>query len=255
MYFLIFAGDHKSCQLSSLHGGCETKNFYAITSISDLPFTSVVANQGLGVVGKGIGNPLPRIKRVQHRLCGGADGSGGSVSFSQLSDGRSKTLQPKLYAKAGRTCTHNSTKMTMMPVFADEPDPYIAPYDGTKGLMGMPFCSFAPNSSLKLELPLCQSAKSTDSVGTLQFAIMSPLMSLSLLNQLLSEADSFGSNASNFLEALTKALGCTFISMCMSSFYLFHGTLLASGALKLVVVVLLSSTMVSKLLTSSCSSG
>jgi hypothetical protein len=255
MYFLIFAGDHKSCQLSSLHGGCESRNFYAITSISDLPFTSVVANQGLGVVGKGIGNPLPQIKRVRHSLCGGADGSGGSVSFSQLSDGSSKTLQPELYTEAGRTCTHNSTKMAMMPVFADEPDPYIAPYDGTKGLMGMPFCSFAPNASLKLELPLSQSAESADSVGTLQSAIMSPLMSLSLSSQLLSEADSFGSNASNFLEALMKVLGCTFMSMCMSSFCLLHGTLLASGALKLVVVVLMSSTMVSKLLTSSCSSG
>jgi len=197
-------GDHKSCQLSSLHGGCENRNFYAITSISDLPFTSVVANQGLGVVGKGIGNPLPQVKRVRHSLCGGADGSGGSVSFSQLSDGSGKTLQPELYTEAGRACTHNSTKMAMMSVFADEPDPYIAPYDGTKGLMGMPFCSFAPNASLKLELPLSQSAESADSVGTLQSAIMSPLMSLSLSSQLLSEADSFGSNASNFLEALMK---------------------------------------------------
>ncbi len=225
MYFLMFAGDHKSCQLSSLHGGCENRNFYAITSISDLPFTSVVANQGLGVVGKGIGNPLPQVKRVRHSLCGGADGSGGSVSFSQLSDGSGKTLQPELYTEAGRACTHNSTKMAMMSVFADEPDPYIAPYDGTKGLMGMPFCSFAPNASLKLELPLSQSAESADSVGTLQSAIMSPLMSLSLSSQLLSEADSFGSNASNFLEALMKVLGCTFMSMCMNSFCLLHGTL------------------------------
>jgi hypothetical protein len=121
--------------------------------------------------------------------------------------------------------------------------------------MGMPFCSFAPNASSKLELPLSQSAESADSVGTLQSAIMSPLMSLSLSSQLLSEADSFGSNASNFLEALMKVLGCTFMSMCMNSFNLLHGTLLASGVLKLVVVVLMSSTMVSKLLTSSCSSG
>jgi hypothetical protein len=144
--------------------------------------------------------------------------------------------------------------MAMMSVFADEPDPYIAPYDGTKGLMGMPFCSFAPNASLKLELPLSQSTESADSVGTLQSAIMSPLMSLSLSSQLLSEADSFGCNASNFLEALIKVLGCTFMSICMNSFCLLHGTLLASGALKLVVVVSMSSTMVSKLLTSSCSS-
>jgi hypothetical protein len=206
VFTVLAAGDNQSHQLSSLHGGHQARSFYSIMSITNLPLTSVVANQGSGGVGKGIINPsLPHIKRVQHNSpYGGTDGSRGSVSFSQLSDGSSKTFQPELCTEASQTCTHNSTRRPMMSVFADGLDPYTVPYDGTCGFISMPFGSFTPNASSKLELPLSQSAESADSAGTPRSAITSPLMSLSRSSQLLSEDDSFGSNASDFLDALMK---------------------------------------------------
>ncbi len=203
LYVLSFAaGEPLSCQLNSLHGGHQVRSFYPITSISDdPPLSTVVANEGLGGVGKGIGSLLPNIKQVCLSPYGETDSRDGSVLFSQLSDVSSETLHAGSYTKASQTCTHNSMRSAIASLFTGEPDPFIVPYDGANGFLDMPFHSFAPSASLKLELPLSQLA---ESAGTCGSAITSPLMSLPLSRQLPLEADSFGSNASDFLEALMK---------------------------------------------------
>jgi hypothetical protein len=206
LYVLSFAvGEPLSCQLNSLHGGHQVRSFYPITSISnDPPLTIVVANEGSGGVGKGIGSLLPHIKQVCHSPYGETDSRDGSVLFSQLSDVSSETLHAGSYTEASQTCTHSSVRSAITSLFAGEPDPFIVPYDGANGLLDMPFHSFAPSASLKLELPLSQLAESAETAGTCGSAITSPLMSLPLSRQLPLEADSFGSNASDFLEALMK---------------------------------------------------
>ncbi len=206
LYVLSFAvGEPLSCQLNSLHGGHQVRSFYPITSISnEPPLTTVVANEGSGGVGMGIGSLLPHIKQVHHSPYGETDSRDGSVLFSQLSDVSTETLHAGSYKEASQTCTHNSVRSAITSLSAGEPDPFIVPHDGANGLLDMPFHSFAPSASLKLELPLSQLAESAETAGTCGSAITSHLMSLPLSRQLPLEADSFGSYASDFLEALMK---------------------------------------------------
>lgn len=188
--------------MSNLQEGRQVRSCFSITSISDLPLNPV-ANQGLNqIVNKGMGSPLRHMKQIRPSQYVG----NGSASISQLSDGSSKTLQAEQYNKAGRGCSHNTLRRAVLSGFGDEPDPNMFQYDQLShyGLLGMPYCAAGSNGSLKLELPLFQSAESADSAGTPRSAITSPLMSYSLSNHMLSEGESFGSNASNFLEALMQ---------------------------------------------------
>jgi hypothetical protein len=89
--------------------------------------------------------------------------------------------------------------------FGSEPEQNIMLYDpmpafGNPNILYTPLLS---DASLKLELPSCQSAESADSAGTQRSSIINPSPLISS-NNILSESESYGSNASNFLDVLMQ---------------------------------------------------
>lgn len=171
--------------------------------MSDLPPSSALKRGTNHVLNNAIGSPLYQTEVIGNSQFGRSSVVNGSVSLSQLSDGRNLNLPPDF--NFSQAYDRGTMTQSVLSGFGNEPERNMVLYDPMSAY-GNPNMLYTPpvsNSSLKLELPSCQSAESADSAGTQRSSIINPSPLISSTN-ILSESESYGSNASNFLDALMQ---------------------------------------------------
>jgi hypothetical protein len=214
---LAVAGDH----LQNLHAnnGRDNRLISSWTSMNALPPSSAT-NQGTNhLLNKGIGIPFEQTETIRNSQLG-TNAAGNAVCLAQLSDGRNMNLQPD-FNSSSQACDRGTMTGAVLPGFGNEPDRNMMLYDrmSVYGNLNMLYKPQVPVASLKLELPSSQSAESADSAGTQRSSIINPSPILPS-NNILSESESYGSNASNFLEALMQVSICIQVVFFLSFVFL-----------------------------------
>lgn len=219
LVIVAVAGDH----LQNLHvsNGRDNRLLSNWTSMNALPPSSATHQMTNHLLNKGIGNPFEQAEVIRNSQLGSNAGGNGPVCLPQFSDGRNMNLQPD-FNSSSQACDRGTMTRAVFSGFGNEPDRNTMLYDrmsvyGNLNMLYKPQVSIA---SLKLELPSSQSAESADSAGTQRSSIINPNPIITS-NNILSESESYGSNASNFLEALMQV---AFVSKWFSfrSFSPFH---------------------------------
>uniref|UniRef100_A0A7I4AWR5 Uncharacterized protein n=1 Tax=Physcomitrium patens TaxID=3218 RepID=A0A7I4AWR5_PHYPA len=212
-------GDH----LHNLHAINECDHSLTRNCLSMIPMGALApstTNQGTNqVLNKTIGNPFEQIEVFRNSHHGRSGIGNGNVSFAQLADGGNLNFQTD-FNSSSQGCDRGTTTRDVLPGFGNEPERNMMLYDrmSAYGNLNLLFKPPVSNASLKLELPSCQSAESADSAGTQRSSITNPSPLIPSTN-ILSESESYGSNASNFLETLmqdahpTEGLGQVRFSM------------------------------------------
>lgn len=200
----VVAGDYlQSLQASNGHENSLLRHCFSLTCMSDLPPNSA-SNRGTNhVLNNAFVSPLHHTEVIGNsQFCRSAVGNG-SVSLSQLPDERNLNLQPDF--NSSQACDSGTMTRNVLSGFGNEPDQSMVLYDPMSafGNPNMLYKLPVSNASLKLELPSCQSAESADSAGTQRSSITNPSPLISS-NNILPESESYGSNASNFLDALMQ---------------------------------------------------
>jgi hypothetical protein len=159
-----------------------------------------------------IGSPSQHFESVRHSQYEENVIPEGAFSVAQLCDGKSKGAESD-FRISTQGCIFPAPRRSVLSGFGIEPDQNATPYKGSYscGPLSTAYSPVSTNTSLILELPLSQTTESVDSAGTQQSSITNARtpMLFSLSNHMASEAESYGSNASNFLEALMQV--CTLI--------------------------------------------
>lgn len=222
--FSVVAGDHlHNLHVSNPRDSRLMRNCFSITSMSELA-PSATTNQGTNhVLNKSMGNPFEQTEVFRNSQHGRSDVGNGCVSFAQLADGGNLNFQPD-FNSSSQACDRGITTRVVLPGFGNESERNMMLYDRISAFGNLNFLYKPPvsNASLKLELPSCQSAESADSVGTQRSSITNP-SPLIPSNNILSEAESYGSNASNFLDALMQVKFCFLkFSFSLSFLSLYH---------------------------------
>ena len=213
------AGDH----LHKLHAcnGRDNRLLSNWTSMNALPPSSAT-NQGANhLLNKGIVNPFEHTDVIRNTQLGRNAVGNASVCLAQLSDGRNMNLQPD-FNSSNQACDRGTMTRAVLSGFGNEPDRNMMLYDrmSVYGNLNMLYKPQVSAASLKLELPSSQSAESADSAGTQRSSIINP-SPIMTSNNMLSETESYGSNASNFLEALMQVNVCIQVVSfrCLFSFF------------------------------------
>jgi len=198
------AGDYlQSLQASNGHENFLPRNCFSLTCMSDLPPSSATNRGTNHLLNNALVGPLHQTEVIDNSQFGRSALANGSVSLPQLSDGRNLSLQPDF--NSSQACDRGTMTRSVLSGFGNEPERNMVLYDPMPAY-GNPNMLYTPpvsNASLKLELPSCQSAESADSAGTQRSSITNPSPFISS-NNILSESESYGSNAGNFLDALMQ---------------------------------------------------
>lgn len=221
LIMLVVAGDH----LQNLHAsnGRDNRLISNWTSMNALPPSSAT-NQGTNhLLNKGmVGNPFEQAEIIRNSQLGRNAVGNGPVCLAQLPDGRNMNLQPD-FSSSSQACDRGTMTRAVLSGFGNEPDRNMMLFDrmSVYGNLNMLYKPQVPVASLKLELPSSQSAESADSAGTQRSSIINPSPIIPSTN-ILSESESYGSNASNFLEALMQVYICIQMVFFSSFVFLSH---------------------------------
>jgi hypothetical protein len=207
----LVAGDH----LQNIHksNGRDNRLLGNWTSMSAL-LPSSATNQGAThLLHKTIDNHFEQIKVIENSHQGRNAVGTGSFSLAPLLDGKNLNLPPD-FNISSKACDHGTMTRPVLTGFANVPERNMMLYDrlSAYGHLNMLYNPPVSDASLRLELPSSQSAESANSAGTQWSPITNP-SPIVTSNHILSEVESYGSNASNFLEALMQVIFETCI-MC-----------------------------------------
>lgn len=197
---------HQGLDIGDIQDSGYVRGCVSSTANRQVPLTSHL-NDGGNVKNICIGSPSQHFESVRHSQYEGNVIPEGAFSVAQLCDGKSKGGESE-FRRSTQGCIFPVPRRPVLSGFGIEPDQSTTPYKGSYscGPLNMAYSPVSTNASLISELPLSQTTESVDSAGTQQSSITNARtpMLLSLPNHMASEAESYGSNASNFLEALMQ---------------------------------------------------
>ena len=207
----------QSLHISNMQDGGHVRGCFSTTANRDLPLTSDL-NDGANVRNMCIGSPSQHFESVRHSQYEENVIPEGAFSVAQLCDGKSKGAESD-FRISTQGCIFPAPRRSVLSGFGIEPDQNTTPYKGSYscGPLSTAYSPVSTNTSLILELPSNQTTESVDSAGTQQSSITNARtpMLFSLSNHMASEAESYGSNASNFLEALMQVCVLIVMRVCL----------------------------------------